>query len=111
MTSIPSVDGYIALYIRHPASRHRLVRLPACRPFLLPSQSQRLLQYVGGPLGKFSVFRSPRFSSVDHGISETWNGYVACRLCMRKTASSGAISSAQGARTIIARVRRGSAAV
>ncbi len=32
MTSIPSVDGYIALNIRHPASRHCLVRLPAHCP-------------------------------------------------------------------------------
>ncbi|HQV46971.1 MAG TPA: rod shape-determining protein MreC, partial [Nitrospira sp.] len=45
--------------------------------FLLPSQSQRLLQYVGGPLGQILSVPLAAFSSVDHGISETWNAYLA----------------------------------
>ncbi|MCK6500611.1 MAG: rod shape-determining protein MreC, partial [Nitrospira sp.] len=44
---------------------------------LLPSQSQRVLQYVGGPLGQVLTFPLSIFSSVDHGLSETWDGYVA----------------------------------
>ena len=45
--------------------------------FLLPSQSQRLLQYVGGPLGQVLSLPLAAFSSVDHGITDMWNGYVA----------------------------------
>ena len=45
--------------------------------FLLPSQSQRLLQYVGGPLGQVLSLPLAAFSSVDHGIADIWNGYVA----------------------------------
>ena len=45
--------------------------------FLLPSQSQGLLQYVGGPLGQILSLPLAAFSSLDHGISETWDGYIA----------------------------------
>jgi rod shape-determining protein MreC len=45
--------------------------------FLLPSQSQRLLQYVGGPLGQVLSLPLAALSSLDHGMSETWDGYVA----------------------------------
>jgi rod shape-determining protein MreC len=45
--------------------------------FLLPIQSQGLLQYVGGPLGQLLSLPLAAFSSLDHGISETWDGYVA----------------------------------
>lgn len=45
--------------------------------FLLPSQSQGLLQYVGGPLGQVLSLPLAAFSSLDHGISETWDGYIA----------------------------------
>ncbi len=45
--------------------------------FLLPSQSQGLLQYLGGPLGQILSLPLAAFSAVDHGISETWEGYVA----------------------------------
>lgn len=45
--------------------------------FLLPSQSQGLLQYVGGPLGQILSLPLAAFSSLDHGISETWDGYLA----------------------------------
>jgi rod shape-determining protein MreC len=45
--------------------------------FLLPSQSQGLLQYIGGPLGQILSLPLAAFSSLDHGISETWDGYLA----------------------------------
>ena len=45
--------------------------------FLLPSQSQGLLQYVGGPLGQIFSFPLAAFSSLDHGISDAWEGYIA----------------------------------
>ena len=45
--------------------------------FLLPSQSQGLLQYVGGPLGQILSLPLAAFSSLDRGISETWDGYLA----------------------------------
>jgi rod shape-determining protein MreC len=45
--------------------------------FLLPSQSQGLLQYLGGPLGQILSLPLAAFSSLDHGISEAWDGYIA----------------------------------
>ena len=45
--------------------------------FLLPSQSQGLLQYFGGTLGQVLRLPLAAFSSLDHGISEAWDGYVA----------------------------------
>jgi rod shape-determining protein MreC len=45
--------------------------------FLLPSQSQGLLQYVSGPFGEVLSLPLQAISSVDHGISELWGGYVA----------------------------------
>ena len=45
--------------------------------FLLPSQSQGLLQYVGGPLGQILSLPLAAFSSLDHGISDAWEGYIA----------------------------------
>ncbi|MFO0767301.1 MAG: hypothetical protein U0231_11045 [Nitrospiraceae bacterium] len=45
--------------------------------FLLPSQSQGLLQYLGGPLGQILSLPLAAFSAVDHGLTETWDGYVA----------------------------------
>jgi rod shape-determining protein MreC len=45
--------------------------------FLLPSQSQGLLQYVSGPFGEVLSLPLQAISSVDHGISELWDGYVA----------------------------------
>lgn len=45
--------------------------------FLLPSQSQGLLQYLDGPIG--SVVRLPleAIASLDGGISDLWQRYVA----------------------------------
>jgi len=45
--------------------------------FLLPSQSQGLLQYVSSPLGEALSLPLQAISSIDHGISELWAGYVA----------------------------------
>lgn len=45
--------------------------------FLLPSQSQGLLQYVSSPLGEALSLPLQAISSIDHGISELWSGYVA----------------------------------
>ncbi len=45
--------------------------------FLLPNQSQGLLQYLGGPLGQILSLPLAAFSSLDHGISESWDGYLA----------------------------------
>lgn len=45
--------------------------------FLLPSQSQGLLQYVSSPLGEILSLPLQVISSIDHGISELWAGYVA----------------------------------
>ena len=47
--------------------------------FLLPNQSQGLLQYVGGPLGEVLSLPLAAFSSLDHGISDAWDGYIALR--------------------------------
>lgn len=45
--------------------------------FLLPSQSQGLLQYLDGPIGQ--VVRVPLevIASLDHGVSDLWQRYVA----------------------------------
>jgi rod shape-determining protein MreC len=45
--------------------------------FLLPSQSQGLLQYVSNPLGAVLSLPLQVISSIDNGISELWAGYVA----------------------------------
>jgi rod shape-determining protein MreC len=47
--------------------------------FLLPSQSQGLLQFFGGPLGQVLSVPLEVFSFVDHGISDLWDGYVDLR--------------------------------
>ena len=54
-----------------------LVALLLVALFLLPSQSQGLLQYVGGPLGQILSLPLAAFSSLDHGISDAWEGYIA----------------------------------
>ena len=56
--------------------------------FLLPSQSQRLLQYVGGPLRSSPQSSTRRVFPWITALPNMWNGYVApCRRCMRKIAS------------------------
>lgn len=45
--------------------------------FLLPSQSQGLLQYVSGPVGEVLSLPLQAIGSIDHGISELWEGYIA----------------------------------
>lgn len=47
--------------------------------FLLPSQSQGLLQALGAPLGQILSVPLEIFSSADRGISGLWDGYVALR--------------------------------
>jgi rod shape-determining protein MreC len=48
--------------------------------FLLPSQSQGLLQYVSSPLGEVLSLPIQAISSIDHAISELWTGYVALQM-------------------------------
>jgi rod shape-determining protein MreC len=45
--------------------------------FLFPSQSQGLLQYVSGPFGEVLSLPLQAIGSIDHGISELWEGYIA----------------------------------
>ncbi|HEY7533934.1 MAG TPA: rod shape-determining protein MreC [Nitrospiraceae bacterium] len=45
--------------------------------FLLPSQSQGLLQFFGGPLGDVLSLPLQAIGSIDHGIAEIWEGYIA----------------------------------
>ncbi|MGH7257849.1 MAG: rod shape-determining protein MreC, partial [Nitrospiraceae bacterium] len=47
--------------------------------FLLPSQSQGILQFLGGPLGQVLSVPLEIFSSLDRGMTEIWDGYVALR--------------------------------
>lgn len=47
--------------------------------FLLPSQSQGILQFLGGPLGQVLSIPLEAFSSLDRGMTEIWDGYVALR--------------------------------
>lgn len=47
--------------------------------FLLPSQSQGVLQFLGGPLGQVLSVPLEAFSSLDRGMTEIWDGYVALR--------------------------------
>ncbi len=47
--------------------------------FLLPSQSQGILQFLGGPLGQVLSVPLEVFSSFDRGMTEIWDGYVALR--------------------------------
>ena len=47
--------------------------------FLLPSQSQGILQFLGGPLGQVLSVPLEVFSSLDRGMMEIWDGYVALR--------------------------------
>lgn len=47
--------------------------------FLLPSQSQGILQFLGGPLGQVLSVPLEVFSSLDRGMTEIWDGYVALR--------------------------------
>ena len=56
--------------------------------FLLPSQSQGILQFLGGPLGQILSLPLEAFSSLDRGISETWDGYVALQGYEKKIVSS-----------------------
>ncbi|HXX75515.1 MAG TPA: rod shape-determining protein MreC [Nitrospiraceae bacterium] len=66
---------------RSPSGTRRLVLasivLLLVALFLLPSQSQGLLQYVSSPLGEVLSLPLQAISSIDHGISELWAGYVA----------------------------------
>ena len=66
---------------RSPSGTRRLVLasivLLLVALFLLPSQSQGLLQYVSSPLGEALSLPLQAISSIDHGISELWAGYVA----------------------------------
>ncbi len=48
--------------------------------FLLPSQSQGLLQYVSNPLGEVLSLPIEAVSSIDHAISELWAGYVGLQM-------------------------------
>ncbi|HEY7532641.1 MAG TPA: rod shape-determining protein MreC, partial [Nitrospiraceae bacterium] len=48
--------------------------------FLLPSQSQGLLQYVSSPLGEVLSLPIQAISSIDHAISELWGGYVGLQM-------------------------------
>jgi rod shape-determining protein MreC len=48
--------------------------------FLLPSQSQGLLQYVSNPLGEVLSLPIEAISSIDHAISELWAGYVGLQM-------------------------------
>ncbi len=45
--------------------------------FLLPSQSQGLLQYISGPFGEVLSLPLQVIGSIDHGVSELWGGYIA----------------------------------
>ncbi len=47
--------------------------------FLLPSQSQGILQFLGGPLGQVLSIPLEAFSSLDRGMTEIWDGYVSLR--------------------------------
>ena len=47
--------------------------------FLLPSQSQGVLQFLGGPIGQILSVPLEAFSSLDRGMTEIWDGYVALR--------------------------------
>ncbi len=47
--------------------------------FLLPGQSQGLLQVLGGPFGQILSLPLEAFSSLDRGLSDVWDGYVALR--------------------------------
>jgi rod shape-determining protein MreC len=47
--------------------------------FLLPSQSQTVLQFLGSPLSQVLSLPLELFSSADRGISELWEGYVDLR--------------------------------
>jgi len=48
--------------------------------FLLPNQSQGLLQYISNPLGQVMTLPLQAISWIDHGISELWAGYVALQV-------------------------------
>ena len=48
--------------------------------FLLPNQSQGLLQYISNPLGQVMSLPLQAISWIDHGISELWAGYVALQV-------------------------------
>jgi rod shape-determining protein MreC len=47
--------------------------------FLLPSQSQGVLQFLGGPLGQILSVPLEIFSFAERGISDLWDGYVDLR--------------------------------
>jgi rod shape-determining protein MreC len=47
--------------------------------FLLPGQSQGILQFLGGPLGQVLSIPLEAFSSLDRGMREIWDGYAALR--------------------------------
>lgn len=44
---------------------------------LLPTQLQRVLQQVGGPVGWVLTLPIEAFASLDRGLSEVWEGYIA----------------------------------
>ncbi len=44
---------------------------------LLPAQLQGVLQQVGGPVGRVLTLPIEAFASIDRGLSEIWEGYVA----------------------------------
>lgn len=45
--------------------------------FLLPSQSQGLLRFLGAPLGQVLSLPLEAFSFVEHGLTGLWDGYLA----------------------------------
>jgi rod shape-determining protein MreC len=47
--------------------------------FLLPKQSQGLLQGIGQPLAQLVSLPLAAFSALDHSIQDVWHGYLALR--------------------------------
>ncbi|MDE3036055.1 MAG: rod shape-determining protein MreC, partial [Nitrospirota bacterium] len=45
--------------------------------FVLPKQSRTLLQSIGQPLAQLLSLPLTVFASLDRGVQEVWNGYVA----------------------------------
>lgn len=45
--------------------------------FLIPAQLQAVLQQVGGPFGRVLALPLEAFASLDRGLVEIWEGYVA----------------------------------
>ena len=79
-----------------------------CRLFSA-SQSQRLLQYVGGPLGR--VLSLPLAFSCGSWDFRNWNGYVALQTVHEENRQLRRDIELLKGEQSIARVRRGGAAV